>query len=56
MRQFFIIGHNPNSVLDACNYLQAGANALEPDIHSINGEFVRGITGKPSTYSCSYYV
>ena len=37
MRQFFIIGHNPNRVVDAINYLQAGANAIEPDIHFVNG-------------------
>jgi len=42
MRQFFIIGHNPNTVADAINYIQAGANALEPDIHSINGEYFIG--------------
>jgi hypothetical protein len=42
MRQFFIIGHNPNKVSDAMNYLQAGANALEPDIHSINGTYYMG--------------
>jgi hypothetical protein len=42
MRQFYIIGHNPNTVSDAINYLQAGANALEPDIHSINGVYYMG--------------
>lgn len=42
MRQFYIIGHNPNTVSDAINYLQSGANALEPDIHSINGEYYMG--------------
>jgi hypothetical protein len=42
MRQFFIIGHNPNTIADAVNYLQAGANALEPDIHSINGVYYMG--------------
>jgi hypothetical protein len=42
MREFFIIGHNPNKVADALNYLQAGANALEPDIHSVSGEYFMG--------------
>ena len=42
MRQFFIIGHNPNVLADAINYLQAGANALEPDIHSVNGVYYMG--------------
>jgi hypothetical protein len=31
MRDFFIVGHNPNTVTDAMNYLRAGANAPEPD-------------------------
>ncbi len=42
MRQFFIIGHNPNKVADAINYLQAGANALEPDIHAVDGIYYMG--------------
>jgi hypothetical protein len=42
MRQFFIIGHNPNVLADAVNYLQAGANALEPDIHWVNGAYYMG--------------
>ena len=42
MRQFLIIGHNPNTVADALNYLRAGANALEPDIHNINGVYYMG--------------
>jgi len=42
MRQFFIIGHNPNTVADAVSCLQAGANALEPDIHSIDGAYYMG--------------
>ena len=31
-RKFYLIGHNPNSVQEAIAYLQAGANALEPDV------------------------
>jgi hypothetical protein len=31
-RKFYLIGHNPNNVQDAVAYLQAGANALEPDV------------------------
>ncbi|MGZ4054684.1 MAG: glycerophosphodiester phosphodiesterase [Bacteroidia bacterium] len=42
MRQFFIIGHNPNTVADAINYLTAGANALEPDVHFTNGVYYMG--------------
>ena len=42
MRNFFIIGHNPNKVADAMNYLRSGANALEPDVHFTNGDFYMG--------------
>jgi hypothetical protein len=42
MRQFYIIGHNPNKVADAMNYLQGGANALEPDVHFVNGAYYMG--------------
>ena len=42
MRDFYIIGHNPNTVNDAMNYLRAGANALEPDVHFTNGDFYMG--------------
>jgi hypothetical protein len=42
MRQFFIIGHNPNTVARALQYLQQGANALEPDIHFKDGDFYMG--------------
>jgi hypothetical protein len=31
-RPFFIIGHNPNTAAEARDFLDAGANALEPDI------------------------
>jgi hypothetical protein len=31
-RQFYLIGHNPNSVEAAVRCLESGANALEPDI------------------------
>jgi len=31
-RPFYIVGHNPNTVHDAEVALQAGANALEPDV------------------------
>ena len=31
-RPFYIVAHNPNTVLDAEVALQAGANALEPDV------------------------
>ncbi len=42
MRQFYIIGHNPNTVADALNYLRSGANALEPDVHFTNGAYYMG--------------
>ena len=32
MRKFYLIGHNPNSVEKAIQCLEAGANALEPDV------------------------
>ncbi|MGD1149123.1 MAG: hypothetical protein ABR961_14375 [Thermoanaerobaculaceae bacterium] len=32
MRKFYLIGHNPNSVGEAIRCLEAGANALEPDV------------------------
>jgi len=31
-KNFYIIGHNPNSTEDAYEYLANGANAIEPDI------------------------
>jgi hypothetical protein len=31
-RRFYLIGHNPNSVAAAARCLEAGANALEPDV------------------------
>lgn len=31
-KKFYIIGHNPNSIEDAINYLKQGANGLEPDV------------------------
>ncbi|MGZ4099704.1 MAG: hypothetical protein ACXVNM_12535, partial [Bacteroidia bacterium] len=42
MRNFFIIGHNPNTVANAINYLKEGANALEPDVHFTNGDYYLG--------------
>jgi hypothetical protein len=31
-RKFYILGHNPNTLREAEEFLRAGANALEPDI------------------------
>jgi hypothetical protein len=31
-RRFYLIGHNPNSVAAAARCLEAGANAIEPDV------------------------
>jgi hypothetical protein len=38
-RKFYIIAHNPNTVDDAMDALQKGANALGPDIACHDGEF-----------------
>lgn len=32
-RKFYLIGHNPDTLEDALEQLQAGANALGPDVH-----------------------
>lgn len=32
-RPFYIIGHNPNSIKEAINALDSGANAIEPDVN-----------------------
>ncbi|MBX7156448.1 MAG: hypothetical protein K1X91_15945 [Bacteriodetes bacterium] len=32
-RLFYIIGHNPNTIEDIKEYLYAGANGIEPDVH-----------------------
>jgi hypothetical protein len=31
-RKFYIIGHNPDTLGEAADFMRAGANALEPDI------------------------
>jgi hypothetical protein len=56
MRQFFIIGHNPNKVADAINCLRAGANALEPDVHSVNGDYYMGEGTTSTDLSLSSYL
>ena len=38
-RKFFIIGHNPNTLAEAKEFLDKGANALEPDIVYAEGRF-----------------
>ncbi|MEO6550010.1 MAG: PLAT/LH2 domain-containing protein [Ferruginibacter sp.] len=38
-RRFYIIGHNPNTIEEAKEYLDNGANALEPDIVHSDGRF-----------------
>ena len=38
-RPFFIIGHNPNTIEEAREFLQNGANALEPDIVCADGQY-----------------
>jgi hypothetical protein len=37
-RAFYIIGHNPNTPDQAIAFLQAGANALEPDLRLDDGQ------------------
>lgn len=32
MKNFYIIGHNPNTLEEVSNFLKNGANAIEPDI------------------------
>ncbi|MEO5681276.1 MAG: PLAT/LH2 domain-containing protein [Chitinophagaceae bacterium] len=38
-KPFYIIGHNPNTIEEAKDFLQAGANGLEPDIVFANNKF-----------------
>jgi hypothetical protein len=38
-RPFFIIGNNPNTIEEAREFLENGANALEPDIVYAEGQF-----------------
>ncbi|CAN5254214.1 hypothetical protein BH09BAC3_BH09BAC3_19740 [soil metagenome] len=38
-RSFYIIGHNPNTLEEAKEFLDKGANGLEPDIVHCNGKF-----------------
>lgn len=38
-RQFYIIGHNPNTIEEAAIYLKNGANGLEPDIVFAEGKY-----------------
>jgi glycerophosphoryl diester phosphodiesterase len=38
-RLFYLIGHNPNSVEAATRCLEAGANAIEPDVSHESGSF-----------------
>ncbi len=41
-RPFYVIAHNPNELADVAAYLDAGANALEPDVCFV--------PGRPETY------
>jgi hypothetical protein len=38
-RSFYIIGNNPNTIEEAQEFLQNGANALEPDVVYADGQF-----------------
>ena len=38
-RPFYIIGHNPNTIDEAREFLENGANAIEPDIVYAEGRF-----------------
>ncbi len=48
-RKFYIIAHNPNTIEDAKAYLEAGANALEPDVCVSNGKFFISHDHTPSS-------
>jgi hypothetical protein len=48
-RKFYIIAHNPNTIAEAKAYLEAGANALEPDICVSNGKFFVSHDHSPSS-------
>ena len=38
-RPFYIIGHNPNTIEEVQEFLELGANGLEPDIVCSEGQF-----------------
>jgi len=38
-RPFYVIAHNPNSIEEAVQYLDLGANALEPDVVFAEGRY-----------------
>src|SRR6185437_2634689 len=43
-RPFYIIGHNPNTIEEARGDLDAGANALEPDIMKFSDKAFANVT------------
>jgi hypothetical protein len=47
-RPFYIIGHNPNSIEEAKEFLNEGVNGLEPDIVHAEGRFYISHTPLPS--------
>lgn len=38
-RKFYAVGHNPNNPVEAAKFLQAGFNALGPDLNYKNGQY-----------------
>jgi hypothetical protein len=47
-RPFYIIGHNPNSIEEAKEFLNKGVNGLEPDIVHAEGRFYISHIPRPS--------
>jgi len=47
-RPFYIIGHNPNTLKEAKEFLDNGVNALEPDIVHAEGRYYVSHTPQPS--------
>ncbi|MDB6010104.1 MAG: uncharacterized protein JWL65_2354 [Gammaproteobacteria bacterium] len=59
-RPFYVVGHNPNTLKDATNALNAGANGLEPDVQVYEDHTdqlcISHGTGEPSAPSLVAYL
>lgn len=51
-RPFYIIGHNPNTIDEAREFLHNGANALEPDIVYAENHYYVSHNKLPSYEDC----
>ncbi len=51
-RPFYVMAHNPNTIEDVDDALQAGANALEPDLNILPAGSVAGIPCNPPPGLC----